>query len=364
MKAERIATRMSVLGRALPSRVLLVDDDELELELMADRLSAAGFEVACAPNGEAALQLIEQQWYPLVITDWLMPVMDGISFTEALRHRGATDTYIIMLTMREASVDYERGYVAGVDDYLSKRVPDVELWARITAAFNTLALRRSLKEAQAALEQAAAIDADSGAFALRELFTRLHGEIRRAQRYGRKLTLLTLGVSAAERATAVEVAPSAEMLRGIVQTIESVVRVQIDWTGRLDSERGAAFVVVLPESSISEAPRIKERLLAALRRYAEGFAALQLTFAFGVAALEDTGQQQSPAVDTAEMLEIAGLCRNCPGRTGPEQLGAVQRSVACHVSIVCRHGYVVDNECSLKSRSSAQRADEEQALAG
>jgi PleD family two-component response regulator len=264
--------------------------------------------------------------------------------------------------MREASVDYERGYVAGVDDYLSKRVPDAELFARITAAFNTLALRRSLKEAQAALEQAAAIDAESGAFALRELYTRLHGEIRRAQRYGRKLTLLTLAVSAAERTSATSVAVTPEMLRGIVQTIESVVRMQIDWTGRLDTEQGAAFAVVLPESSISEAPRIKERLLAALRHYAEGLDELQLSFAFGVAALEDTGQQ-SPAVDTAEVLEIAGLCRNCPGRTGPEQLGAVQRSVACHVAIVCRHGYVVDNECSLK-RAPARRSDAEAAMAG
>ncbi len=325
MKADAIATRMSVLGRALPSRVLLVDDDELELELMADRLVAAGFEVARAPNGEAALQLIEQQWYPLVITDWLMPVMDGIAFTEALRGRGATDTYIIMLTMREASVDYERGYVAGVDDYLSKRVPDAELFARITAAFNTLALRRSLKEAQAALEQAAAIDADSGAFALRELYTRLHGEIRRAQRYGRKLTLLTLAVSAAERATATDVALSSEILHGIVQTIESVVRLQIDWTGRLDGERGAAFAVVLPESSISEAPRIKERLLDALRRYADGFDTLQLTFTFGVASLEDSSQQ-SPAIDTTEMLEIAGLCRSCPG--GPARSSWAPSSAA------------------------------------
>ncbi len=124
-----------------------------------------------------------------------------------------------------------------------------------------------------------------------------------------------------------------------------------------------AFAVVLPESSISEAPRIKERLLAALRRYAQGFDSLQLTFAFGVAALEDASQQGHP-VDTAEMLEIAGLCRNCPGRTGPEQLGAVQRSVACLVSIVCRHGYVVDNECSLKSGSSVRPADSEHALAG
>jgi two-component system cell cycle response regulator len=363
MKADAIATRMSVLGRALPSRVLLVDDDELELELMADRLTAAGFEVACAQNGAAALQLIEQQWYPLVITDWLMPVMDGIAFTEALRGRGATDTYIIMLTMREASVDYERGYIAGVDDYLSKRVPDAELFARITAAFNTLALRRSLKEAQAALEQAAAIDTESGAFGLRELHTRFHGEIRRAQRYGRKLTLLTLAVSATERATAADVALTPEILRGIVQTIESVVRMQIDWTGRLDAEQGAAFAVVLPESNISEAPRIKERLVDALRGYANGLEGLELSFAFGVAALEDTGQQ-STAVDTAEVLEIAGLCRNCPGRTGPEQLGAVQRSVACHVAIVCRHGYVVDNECSLKRRAARRALDAGQVLAG
>jgi two-component system, cell cycle response regulator len=363
MKADAMATRMSVLGRALPSRVLLVDDDELELELMADRLEGAGFEVACAPNGEQALQLIDAQWYPLVITDWLMPVMDGIAFTEALRGRGATDTYIIMLTMREASVDYERGYSAGVDDYLSKRVPDAELFARITAAFNTLALRRSLKEAQAALEQAAAIDPQSGAFALRELYTRLHGEIRRAQRYGRKLTLLTLAVSAADRATAVETALTSEILHGIVHTIESVVRLQIDWTGRLDSERGAAFAIVLPESSISEAPRIKERLLAAFRRFEEEIGTLQFTFAFGVASLEDQSQQNT-AIDTAEMIEIAALCRQCPGRTGPQQLGAVQRSVACHVAIVCRHGYVVDDECSLKSRSSARLPDSEHALAG
>jgi PleD family two-component response regulator len=364
MTAERMATRMSVLGRALPSRVLLVDDDELELELMADRLASAGFEVARASNGEEALCLIEQQWYPLVITDWLMPVMDGIAFTEALRSRGITDTYIIMLTMREASVDYERGYVAGVDDYLSKRVPDAELFARITAAFNTLALRRSLKEAHAALEQAAAIDPQSGAFAERELYTRLHGEIRRAQRFGRRLTTLTLGVQLAERQPTQNAALSADILRGIVQVIDSVVRAQIDWAGRLDSDEGAAFAIVLPESNISDAPRIKERLLAGLRRYARSIERADLTFSFGAAAVDDGGDR-NVVVDTAELLEIAGRCRNCPGHAGPEQLGAVQRSVACHVAIVCRHGYAVDNECTLKAPAAGRKAPHAaQALVG
>lgn len=364
MNADATAARMSVLSRALPSRILLVDDDELELELMADRLAAAGFEVTRASHGEEALCLISQQWYPLVITDWQMPVMNGIALTEALRGRGITDTYIIMLTMREASVDYERGYIAGVDDYVSKRVPDAELLARITAAFNTLALRRSLQEAQAALEQAAVIDVGSGAFTLSELHTRLHGEIRRAQRYGRKLTLLTLGVRASERETGKNIAASREILRKIVQTIDGVVRAQIDWAGRLDSEVGAAFAIVLPESGVSEVPKIKERLLSELRRYAAGVKPVELAFDFGAAALDDSGEQ-STAVGTAEMIEIAGHCRGCPGRTGPEQLAAVQRSVACHVSIVCRHGYVVDSECSLKTRSPTRKAlDAASALAG
>src|SRR5262245_44645123 len=88
MNADAMATRMSVLTRALPSRILIVDDDPLESELMSDRLVSAGFDVARASNGEEALALLDRQWYPLVITDWNMPVMDGIAFTQALRSRG------------------------------------------------------------------------------------------------------------------------------------------------------------------------------------------------------------------------------------------------------------------------------------
>ena len=106
---------------------------------MADRLAGAGFEVERAPDGEQALALLSRQWMPVVITDWQMPVMDGIAFTEQLRARGVEDTYVIMLTMRESSMDYERGYYAGVDDYLTKKLPDAELFARIHAGFNTLA---------------------------------------------------------------------------------------------------------------------------------------------------------------------------------------------------------------------------------
>lgn len=353
MNADAMATRLSVLTRALPTRVLVVDDDALEAELIADRLTAAGFQVACAGNGQEALAVLERQWYPLVITDWQMPIMDGIAFTEALRSRGTEDTYIIMLTMREASVDYERGYISGVDDYLSKKVPDAELFARIHAAFNTLALRRQLRETQAALEQSVTIDAESGAFATGELYGKLHAEIRRAQRYGRQLAVMTLGVRiAAEDAKEGGALPSPDVVRSVVRAIDASVRAHVDWVGRLETAVGAAFAVVLPDAGVAEVPMIKERILVGLRRYAAGQSA-PLTFTFGVAALERSGNDGAP-VDAKEMLKVAEHCRACAGRAGPEQLSAVQRSVACHVAIVCRHGYVVDSECNLKGAGAAQ----------
>jgi DNA-binding response OmpR family regulator len=92
--------------------------------------------------------------FPVLLTDLQMPGMDGIELTRRVRARGMDDAYIIMLTLRDASFDYERGYAAGVDDYLTKKLPDVELHARINVAFNTSALRRELKEIKAKLAEA------------------------------------------------------------------------------------------------------------------------------------------------------------------------------------------------------------------
>lgn len=341
MEADAMATRMSVLTRALPTRILLVDDDELELELMANRLAAAGFDVQQAENGAAALRLLDERWYPLIITDWQMPVMDGLTLCETIRARGI-DTYIIMLTTREASADYERGYACGIDDYLTKKVPDSELFARINAAFNTLALRRSLKEAREALEQSVPVDVESGAFTPRESTARLRSEIARAERYDRPLSVITVGVRAAASD-----ALQPDFLREVAATLGRVVRAHVDWVGRVQSDSEATFAVVLPEASISDGPAVQERLMSALLKIVES--KHEIALSFGLAALE-RGGAGSLGVDPAVMLEVAEQCRACGGRIGAEQLEAVKQSVTGHVAIACRHGYAIASECPLRSR--------------
>lgn len=146
-----VTSRIKALNQAESLKILVVDDDEIELSLVGDQLEGHGFEVVRASNGQEALALMEGQFFPVLLTDWQMPLMDGIELAERVRARGMDETYIMMLTIRDGRFDYERGYSAGIDDYLTKKLPDVELHARITAAFDTAALRRALKEARAAL---------------------------------------------------------------------------------------------------------------------------------------------------------------------------------------------------------------------
>jgi two-component system response regulator DesR len=89
----------------------------------------------------------------VVVTDWQMPVMSGVEMTERLRAQGSNDTYVIMLTVLDSGFDYERAYTAGVDDYLSKKMPEVELLSRIHAGFSTVNLRRQLQDAREKLAQ-------------------------------------------------------------------------------------------------------------------------------------------------------------------------------------------------------------------
>jgi DNA-binding response OmpR family regulator len=143
--------RILALAQDSGAKILVVDDDELELALICDRLEHCGFEVRRAGNGEEAWKILETEWFPVILTDWQMPVMTGIELTEKLRQNGVTDTVVLMLTVLDKSFDYERAYEAGVDEYLTKKLPEIELFARIHAAFGTLNLRRALKEAQAQL---------------------------------------------------------------------------------------------------------------------------------------------------------------------------------------------------------------------
>ena len=149
-----VTGRLRALSADMPLAVLIVDDDELERLLIADRLEQRGIRALHAADGAQALEVLQRELVQVVVVDWHMPVMDGIEFTERFRAELPGDTYVIMLTARKEDFDFERGYRAGVDDYLTKGVREPELMARIHSGMHTYSLRTQLRETRAALQLA------------------------------------------------------------------------------------------------------------------------------------------------------------------------------------------------------------------
>lgn len=263
-KSDHIRGRAT--ARDFSTRILVVDDDELELALMSDRLTAAGLEVVSASNGAEALEILGREWFPVVLTDWRMPVMDGMQLIDSLRSKGGEETYIIMFSAQASAEDFERGYRVGVDDYMSKKSPDVELLAHIEAGFTTVMLRRSLKQVRGAL--AAAMYANSEKHSdERATIMHLQAELMRAVRYHRLLsTILVLIEAPLDHQEGAS--PGGESLwRALMLACGEIIRVHIDWIGRLDTaDGGACFAIILPETGSSAVPGIQHRICETIRR--------------------------------------------------------------------------------------------------
>ncbi len=116
--------------------MLGVDDDKWVVQAIRSYLEQAHFEVITAYNGKDAIAQFERNRPDLVILDWMLPEIDGLSVAERIRRR--SDVPIIMLTARTDEVDRLTGFQHGVDDYVVKPFSARELEARVRAV-----LRRS-----------------------------------------------------------------------------------------------------------------------------------------------------------------------------------------------------------------------------
>lgn len=128
-------------------RVLVVDDSRLQRRILAQSLKSWGFQVIEADCGNDALEICRSLHPDLVLSDWMMPGMDGIDFCRAFRALPEEDYgYFILLTAKSEKVEIARGLDAGADDFLTKPVNPSELRARISAGERIVAMQRELSE--------------------------------------------------------------------------------------------------------------------------------------------------------------------------------------------------------------------------
>ena len=113
-------------------KILIVADDRELRRLFAHVLIKNGYTVKEVGNGKEALENIDAEYFDLIISDIMMPVMDGYELVRLLREQGNT-TPVLMITAKDAFDDMRRGFLSGTDDYMVKPINVNEMVLRVQA---------------------------------------------------------------------------------------------------------------------------------------------------------------------------------------------------------------------------------------
>jgi DNA-binding response OmpR family regulator len=134
--------------------VLIADDEAVSRKLLQRYLEKWGHEVMVAEDGQQAWALFQQGDFPIVVTDWMMPKMDGIELIRRIRASDHADyVYTILLTARSQKEDLVEGMEAGADDFIAKPFDRDELRVRLREGERIVSLERDLAERSRALRQ-------------------------------------------------------------------------------------------------------------------------------------------------------------------------------------------------------------------
>ena len=129
------------------AKILLVDDNQQNLELIQAYLEALPVEIETARDGQEAMELIGANRPDLVLLDVMMPRMSGFEVCHKLKSNpGTREIVVIMVTALHEVADYERAVESGTDDFLSKPVNKLELLTRVRSLLRVALLRRRLNE--------------------------------------------------------------------------------------------------------------------------------------------------------------------------------------------------------------------------
>jgi DNA-binding response OmpR family regulator len=162
--------------------VLVAEDDDVTRLLLSSALSKLGHKVSEATDGDGAWEAWQRDHFSLVISDWMMPVVDGLELCRRIRlHQETNFTYLILLTARTGKANYLGAMEAGVDDFITKPFEKDQFLARVRVAIRILEMHEKLRLANTDLEhrvQQRTLELEKALEAKNEFLSRASHELR------------------------------------------------------------------------------------------------------------------------------------------------------------------------------------------
>lgn len=287
--------------------ILLVEDEPATRAILSRQLDRAGYAVIAVSNGAEALDVLEKQFVPLLLTDWDMPEMNGVELCKAVREMSLDGyVYTILLNTRDGKANVLAGLAAGADDYLTKPPDDNELRARINTGRRVLRLEQSLRAANRRIHQLLITDALTAAYNRRYLMDRLPQEIERARRYQRPLAVVLCDVDHFKNINDMYGHQAGDrVLRSLATLLMGELRRDVDWVARYGGEE---FLIVLPETQLNDAIAVAEKIRLSVASNAFDFLGVTIsaTASFGVAQYIADSSMEDTAVDA--LIAYADAC--------------------------------------------------------
>ena len=326
MLLEQMESVMAKFRAASPSRaaltvtqgkILIVEDDAANGDVLARQLKRLGYTVTIAQDGVSALEMIAGQEFDLVLLDILMPVMSGIEMLKSLRCAfNITDLPVIMVTARDESDQIVRALECGANDYVTKPFTLPVVTARIRTQLLLKYVAREQEMANRKLEALALLDALTQVANRRCFDQTFDREWRRAQRNNTPLSLIMLDIDCFKRYndTCGHEAGDAVLCRVAATVSQSVARGG-DMTFRYGGEE---FVVLLPGCLADGARMIAERIRAGIYSaeipHPASSVAPYVTVSVGAATVIDTNAMKPTELFHCadQAMYLAKSCgRNC-----------------------------------------------------
>lgn len=304
---------------AAPMSILIADDDATVRIVLEQTLRQQGHKVVAAVNGREALKLAIEVNPQLVISDWVMPELDGLMLCRALRETEAgAKMYFILLTGMAQEEELVEGFEAGVDDYLTKPFNPKVLTARLRAAERVIRMQdetrrdsenlrkfaTELAVTNRRLQQAALTDSLTGLPNRRYLMERIEQEWALASRNQRPFALMMIDIDAFKQVNDVHGHETGDrVLIKVATLLRQSARVE-DVVGRLGGEE---FVVVCPGANLAMGVRLAERLRQNLaqQNLQVGNVSMRITVSIGVSQQDST----TPTSDEVMRRADAALYR-------------------------------------------------------
>lgn len=280
--------------------ILLVEDERITRIVIEKLLIKSGYEVTSVCDGSEAWELLKEKFFPIILTDWMMPVMDGLELCRKIRMASFPGyVFVILLTAMDTKSDVIKGLEAGADEYLTKPFDHAELVARLNTANRILQLELSLKQANREI----ITDPLTGAYNRGFFITGLPREIRRAVRYNHPVTLVMCDIDFFKEVNDNYGHPVGDqVLISFVKCLRELTRVDVDLLVRYGGEE---FAIIMPETGIDSALRSAERIRQAVEEMSHTVngVEIKITASFGSATF-DPSQRDDP-VSTDRMLDEA-----------------------------------------------------------